>query len=91
MMFIARIIHYMFSFYELGLLVYVLCSWIAHPSAQRFRLWLARWYEPVLLSIRRFMPTLRFGYTALDLSPIVLFIGLSIVKGLLLSLLVPRF
>lgn len=90
-MLIARVIHYAFSVYELGLLAYVVCSWSAHPSAQRFRLWLARWYEPVLLSIRRLIPALRLGYTAVDLSPIILFIGLSLVKGLLLSLLVPPF
>ena len=91
MMFIARIIHYAFSFYKLGLLAYVLCSWIAHPSAHVLRLKLARWYEPPLLAIRRHVPALGLGSTAIDLSPIILFIGLSLARGLLLSLLVPPF
>ena len=91
MILVARIIHYIFSLYTLGLLVYVVCSWFAHPDAYRFRLWLSRWYEPLLAPIRRAIPSPRFGCTAFDLSPILLFIGLSLVKGLLLSLLVPPF
>jgi YggT family protein len=91
MMFVARVIHYAFSIYTLGLLAYVVCSWIVHPAAQALRLRLSRWYEPLLAPIRRVIPPPRFACTAVDLSPIILFIGLSLVKGLLLSLLVPAF
>lgn len=91
MMFVARIIHYAFSLCELGLLAYVLCSWIAHPTAHALRAWLARWYEPLLIPIRRLVPALRFGYSAMDLSPIILFVGLNLVRVALLSLLIPPF
>ena len=88
---LARIIHYVISIYELGLLAYVLSSWIAHPLAHRLRQWLSRWYEPLLAPIRRVIPAPRFGYTAIDLSPLLLFLGLSLIRGLLISLLVPPF
>lgn len=91
MMFVARIIHYAFSIYELGLLAYVVCSWIADPDAHRFRMWFSRWYEPLLAPIRRAIPSPRLGCTAIDLSPILLFIGLSLAKGLILSLFIPPF
>lgn len=91
MILLARLVHYLFSIYALGLLAYVACSWIAHPDAHRLRLWLSRWYEPLLAPIRRAIPAPRLGCTAIDLSPILLFIGLSLAKGLLLSLLAPPF
>jgi uncharacterized protein YggT (Ycf19 family) len=90
-MVLVRLIHYAFSIYALGLMAYVVCSWLVHPDANRLRLWLSRWYDPLLTPIRRVIPAPRFGYTAIDLSPVVLFIGLSLAKGLLLSLLIPPF
>ena len=39
--------------------------------------------EPLLGPLRRILPPLRLGNVALDLSPIVLFFGLQIVRGLL--------
>ena len=91
MMLIARITHYAFSLYELGLVAYIICSWIAHPTAHAVRLWLARWYEPLLVPIRRLVPAPRFGYTAIDFSPVILFIALALLKSLIISLLVPPF
>lgn len=88
MRFIAVIFHYAFSLYELGLLAYVICSWIPHPSTFAFRTWLAQWYEPVLTPIRRKIPAPRWGVTAIDLSPIVLYFGLGILKHVVFSLFV---
>ena len=87
----AKVIHYTFSIYQLSLLVYIVCSWIAHPSAHNLRLWFAQWYEPLLVPIRRLMPAPRFGYTTIDLSPIILFIILIFAKGLLISLFISPF
>lgn len=39
--------------------------------------------EPVLGPLRRTIPPLRFGVTALDLSPIIVFVGLRILMSLL--------
>ncbi len=89
MIFLARLVHYGFTIYTLGLVLYVICSWLAHPNATSLRLWLARWYEPLLKPIQRVVPPIRLGGSAIDLSPILLLIGLSLLKGLLLSLLMP--
>ena len=90
-MLLARLIHYGFSIYELGLLVYVFCAWVAHPAAHRLRMGLARWYEPVLAPIRGFIPLPHIGRAAVDFSPVILFIALSLLKNAVLSLLVPPF
>ena len=39
--------------------------------------------EPVLGPLRRVLPPLRLGNVALDLSPIVVFFGINILRGLL--------
>jgi uncharacterized protein YggT (Ycf19 family) len=88
---LATIIHYACNIYQLGLVVYVVCSWIDHPSADTVRDYLARWFEPVLGPIRRTIPAIRTGYQQIDLSPIILFIGIAVLRSLLLSLLLPPF
>jgi uncharacterized protein YggT (Ycf19 family) len=90
-MLLAKIIHYSFSLYSLGLLAYVLCSWFAHPMAYAVRSWLARWYEPILEPIRTRIPAPQFGYVSMDLSPVLLFVGLALLKSIILSLLLPPF
>ncbi len=90
-MFLAGVVHYVFSIYELGLLAYVFCGWVAHPAAHRLRLWLARWYEPALTPIRAMIPQPHIGYAAIDFSPIILFIALLLLKNALHSLLMPPF
>ncbi|WP_136081977.1 YggT family protein [Pontiella desulfatans] len=90
-MLLARLVHYGFGLYNLGLLAYVLCTWFAHPAADGLRSWLSRWYEPLLAPIRRWIPSPQFGCTAVDLSPLVLYIGLGLLKSAILSLLVPPF
>lgn len=88
MRFIAVILHYAFSLYELGLLAYVICSWIAHPTAFVIRRGLAPWYEPLLSIIRRKIPAPRLGATAIDISPMVLYFGLGLIKHVVFSLLI---
>jgi len=62
----------------------VLLEWIRvpgdHPVAAVRRA-LAAIVDPLLNPLRRVIPPLRFGGGALDLSPIVLFVVLSIVAG----------
>ncbi|WP_372845639.1 YggT family protein [Pontiella sp.] len=86
---LARLVHNAFAFYELGLFAYVVCGWFLHPVAHRLRNRLARWYEPLLGPIRSHVPELRFGMAVMDPSPVLLFLGLAVLKGLLLSILVP--
>ena len=86
---LARLVYFGIGIYNLGLLAYVLCTWFAHPAAYRLRSWFARWYEPLLVPIRRWIPVPQFAHVAMDLSPLVLFIGLGLLKSAILSLLPP--
>lgn len=89
--FLARVVYFGFSIYELGLLAYVLCGWVAHPAAHRLRMRLARGYEPVLAPIRGFIPSPRIGAASIDFSPVILFIALSLLRNAVLALLMPPF
>jgi YggT family protein len=72
--------------YFYAVFAWVILSWIpmspGHPLA-RIQLFLDRIISPVIRPIRRVLPPLRFGGGALDLSPIVLLLGVRIIRGLL--------
>lgn len=72
--------------YFYAVLAWVILSWIrvssTHPLG-RAQFFLDRIIYPVILPIRRVLPPIRFGGGALDLSPIVLLIGLRILTGIL--------
>ncbi len=76
------------SLYVFAILARVLFSWI--PLAPEspvvvVRTWLVRITEPVMGPLRRALPAVRLGSVYLDLSPIVLIIGLQVVvSGMLL-------
>ena len=91
MIILAKLIYYVFSIYELGLLLYILCSWIAHPLVYAPRQALARWYEPLLDPIRRWIPAPRLGGASIDFSPLLLLIVLAMVQRFVVALLVPPF
>ncbi|MGH3443000.1 MAG: YggT family protein [Nitriliruptorales bacterium] len=67
------------------LLVYVVFSWIPRPPEPLlpFVRGLNRVMTPILEPIRRLLPPVRFGGVGLDLSVLVLFFLLAIVRGLL--------
>ncbi len=50
-----------------------------HP-VRRFYDWLSRFIEPVLRPLRNLLPPVRIGGAALDLSPLVLIIGLQVLS-----------
>ncbi|HEU4894801.1 MAG TPA: YggT family protein [Acidimicrobiia bacterium] len=72
--------------YFYAVLIWVILSWIqvssTHPLG-RIQVFLDRIIYPVILPIRRVIPPVRLGAGALDLSPIVLLVGLRILIGLL--------
>jgi YggT family protein len=72
--------------YFYAVLIWVVLSWIqvssTHPLG-RVQIFLDRIIYPVILPIRRVIPPIRLGAGALDLSPIVLLVGLRILIGLL--------
>lgn len=72
--------------YFYAVFAWVILSWIpvsaTHPLA-RIQSFLDRIIYPVILPIRRVVPPIRFGGGALDLSPIILLIGLRIIIAIL--------
>jgi YggT family protein len=67
---------------ELGLVVYVICSWIL-PPYHSFRLALGRIFDPILDPIRRLVPPM----AGLDFSVFILFILIGLVQQILVSVL----
>ena len=69
--------------YFLAVLAWVVLSWVqvssAHPLG-RVQVFLDRIIYPVILPLRRVLPPLRLGGTALDLSPLVLMLGISLLR-----------
>lgn len=70
--------------YFYAVLAWVILSWIptssTHPLG-RVNLFLDRIIYPVILPLRRVIPPLRLGGGMLDLSPIVLLLGLRLLMG----------
>ena len=73
-----------------GLIIWIVLSWIVsfgrlsfdHP-VRRFYDALSRFVEPVLRPLRNVIPPVRIGGAALDLSPIVVFVGLIILQRII--------
>ena len=72
--------------YVLLLVVRVVMSWFPisrNGPAETVAGFLYMVTDPVLVPLRRLLPPVRMGAMALDLSPIVAFFGLSLLRGLL--------
>jgi YggT family protein len=71
--------------YFYAVLAWVILSWIPtssdHPLG-RVNVFLDRSIYPVILPLRRVIPPLRLGGGMLDLTPIVLLIGIQLLIGL---------
>lgn len=71
--------------YFYAVLAWVILSWIPtsseHPLG-RVNVFLDRIIYPVILPLRRVIPPLRLGGGMLDLTPIVLLIGIQLLMGL---------
>lgn len=69
--------------YALAVLAWIVLSWVqvssVHPLG-RVQVFLDRIMYPVILPLRRVLPPLRLGGMALDLSPLVLLLGLSLLR-----------
>lgn len=80
-----------FNVYLLGLIVMVVASWAQHTIAFNIRQRLEPFYEPFLKPIRELLRPLQAGMTQIDFSPLALFIGVLIVRELVVSLLARNF
>ncbi|WP_273845825.1 YggT family protein [Rubrobacter calidifluminis] len=87
---LAGVVVYFYYILFAFILINVLLSWFPGYPSNSF---LQALYDivgsvvrPILSPIRRAIPALQFGGIALDLSPIIALIGLSIARSLLLSI-----
>jgi YggT family protein len=75
---------------SLAMLAWIVLSYIVvfgkvpwdHPIRKIYD-GLSRVIEPILKPIRAVIPPVRFGGAALDLSPLILIIGLQVIAGLI--------
>jgi YggT family protein len=72
------------TIYLFVLLLHVIFSWVPRPPEpiMPFVLGVRRLVEPVAAPLRRMIPPLRLGGVGLDLSIIVLFIGVRILMSI---------
>ena len=78
------LIYYLLVIYWIILFVRVLSSWFPIPPSGPIARGMSFVYEvtePVLRPLRNLLPPIRMGAMALDLSPIIVFIVLSILIG----------
>ena len=74
--------------YVLVLVVRVVMSWFPispNGPAETVAGFLYMVTDPVLVPLRRLLPPVRMGAMALDLSPIVAFFALTVLRGILCS------
>ena len=72
--------------YLIAVFARVMFSWIPlapDSPVMVVRTWLVRITEPVMGPLRRALPAVRLGRAALDLSPIVLIIGLQVFRAII--------
>ena len=77
---------YVLSIYTLILFVRILLSWFPPPRSDVARAIVGFIYDitdPVLRPLRSVIPPLRMGMVALDLSPIIVFVILGVVRAAL--------
>jgi YggT family protein len=79
----VSIICLLLQIYFLAVLAWVILSWVqvssTHPLG-RVQVFLDRIIYPVILPLRRVLPPLRLSGMALDLSPLVLMLGISLLR-----------
>jgi YggT family protein len=80
-----RVVCYLLTAYWFILFARIILSWFPMPM---YSTWFSRIHgiiysltEPVMRPFRNLLPPVRFGAVALDLSPIILFIVLAIVRS----------
>lgn len=82
---LAGILILVLQVYFYAVIAWVILSWIptssTHPLG-KVNVFLDRIIYPVILPLRRVIPPVRLGGGMLDLSPIVLIIGLRLLMGL---------
>lgn len=83
---IWQIVHIILNVFLFSLLAHIVLSWFppSGPGAlTTVRMVLFRITEPVLAPIRNLLPPVRLGGMGLDLSPLIVLLGISVLQGVL--------
>jgi len=83
----AHLIGLVIGIYADGLIVYVILSWIKTPQVDKARAWLGQFYEPLLVPLRAFVKPIPVGGGLFDITPIVLLLGLVVLRNLVVFVL----
>ncbi|KKK33700.1 cell division protein [Salinicoccus sediminis] len=78
LLFIRNFINTIFPIFTWGLIIYILSSWLPALRESSFGRILGKIYEPILEPVRNLIPPLG---GMLDLSPIILLIGLRLFQS----------
>lgn len=81
--FLTNAIHWAYNIYLWFLIIRIVGSWFPAFAHQQWMRFIAFYTDPYLNLFRRFIPPLG----GMDLSPLLAFLGLSMIKWLLTSLL----
>ncbi len=84
---LIRLIYALFNIYALGLVIYIVLSWIRGPFPGQARARLEPFYRPFLDGLRKAVGPLRVGGQMLDLSTAILLMAILLVRDLIVSLL----
>lgn len=94
MIFIARLIHFIFGMYITGLILYAFLRYMnfsASPKINKIFAELGRLYLPFLNIIKNQIKPIKIGNTSIDLSYIIFIAAIYILRNILIFFLVPRF
>jgi len=86
----VELIKLIINWFVLGMLLWIVLSYLVafgklgwdHPVRKVYDA-LSKIIEPILRPIRALIPPVRIGGAALDLSPLILILGLSLLAGFL--------
>ncbi|MCF6157458.1 MAG: YggT family protein [wastewater metagenome] len=70
------------SLYEIALLIRIVLSWVPHNPYNQAVQFLYKITDPVLNPVRKLIPPFR----GIDFSPVIVFVGLGILKRIVVSL-----
>ncbi len=77
--------------FDLAVIIFfirALLSWVDAPAYNPVVKFILRITDPVLRPVQKVVPLLRFGHVGIDLSIIAVFLGLSVLKWLTITLLI---
>ncbi len=77
------LIDLLLRFFYYGLFGWIILSWIEVPSTHplgNIKILLDKFFSSILSPIRRYIPTVRLGATGIDLSPIILILGINFIR-----------